>query len=55
MSKPDECAHPPCSCPVRAGESFCSDHCREQGSTSTRSSCGCGHADCEGSVQSTLL
>lgn len=51
MNNSKECAHPPCTCEVSKGESYCSDHCREQGGTAPSSSCDCGHAACEGDLQ----
>ena len=44
------CQHEGCTCDVTAGESWCSDACRdaEQGhDKASATSCACGHSGCE--------
>lgn len=54
-----QCNRPGCDCSVAAGqEEFCSEHCRsaarkEPGSAQDRSSCACGHAECNASERRT--
>ena len=46
----NKCAHPACSCPVSAGEQYCSTACADsarQGTTQAQGgSCGCNHDAC---------
>jgi hypothetical protein len=46
----NKCAHPACTCPVAAGEQYCSTSCAEsaaQGSVQSQGKqCGCNHASC---------
>jgi hypothetical protein len=43
----DRCAHPQCSCPVSAGEKYCSQACSDadQGS-GMQDRCACPHPQC---------
>jgi hypothetical protein len=43
----DGCPHPPCSCPVPTGKSYCSEKCAT-GSTSGAAKCPCEHPGCKG-------
>ena len=45
MEKNNECAHPPCGCPVRDGEKYCSVYCQDSGGVAELA-CGCGHRGC---------
>jgi hypothetical protein len=42
------CSHPGCTCAVGAGETWCSDACRDQqqGYGHAHATCMCGHAGC---------
>jgi hypothetical protein len=40
-----KCAHPACACEVNADSRYCSQYCKDAGST-TEISCNCGHAGC---------
>jgi hypothetical protein len=41
----NKCAHPACSCPVEKGEKYCSQYCKDAGST-MEIACNCGHTGC---------
>jgi hypothetical protein len=42
------CEHEGCGCQVEAGQSFCSDFCRDHVSSGpTGEPCGCGHPECQ--------
>ncbi|UGB38162.1 hypothetical protein [Frateuria soli] len=41
------CAHPACRCSVPAGDTYCSEHCRQVVDEPADGPCGCGHAPCE--------
>ncbi|MFC4821931.1 hypothetical protein [Dokdonella ginsengisoli] len=44
----DSCAHPGCTCPVRAPEIWCSEVCRDQqqGYVNANATCMCEHDTC---------
>jgi hypothetical protein len=42
-----KCAHVPCVCMLPKGEKYCSQFCKEAGSTETEIGCDCGHPACE--------
>jgi hypothetical protein len=45
-----QCEHEGCGCEAQQGERYCSDSCRQAGSSaaqSTTGNCGCGHRDCK--------
>ena len=48
MAKPEQCAHPGCSCSVPENSphgKYCSEHCQKaKGMTELR--CGCHHPEC---------
>lgn len=44
-SKAKKCAHPACNCPAQNGSRYCSQYCKDAGST-MEISCNCGHAGC---------
>lgn len=44
-TKSKKCAHPACSCPVGNDQKYCSQYCKDAGST-MEISCNCGHAGC---------
>lgn len=47
----EKCAHPNCSCPVSAGEKYCSQACSDaaegQGPTDR---CSCSHSQCKSAM-----
>ena len=43
----DRCKHPPCTCKVEPGTSYCSEQC-EAMETTPDIDCRCGHVACEG-------
>lgn len=43
--KQKKCAHPACACTVGSGQQYCSQYCKDAGST-MEISCNCGHAGC---------
>ncbi|MFN7945354.1 MAG: hypothetical protein U0Z53_08385 [Blastocatellia bacterium] len=50
----DKCANPNCNCPARSGQPYCSDHCMHANDNiDTRTTCGCGHADCATATKQT--
>jgi len=51
MAQTEKCAHPYCSCPAAEDSQYCSTICEESRET-TEIFCDCGHADCEGGVDS---
>jgi hypothetical protein len=46
MTGANECAHPPCGCPVADGEKFCSLYCEDSGKPAELT-CECGHRGCK--------
>lgn len=40
------CAHEACKCRVEEGQTYCSDHCR-QNAGKEAGMCRCGHPDCK--------
>ncbi len=43
----DRCAHPHCSCPVSAGEKYCSQACSDTAqATGMHDRCACPHPQC---------
>lgn len=44
--KSAKCAHLPCVCIAPPGDKYCSQFCREAGSTETEIGCDCGHPAC---------
>jgi alpha-L-arabinofuranosidase len=40
-----KCAHPACTCMVDTGTKYCSQYCKDAGST-MEIACNCGHAGC---------
>jgi len=44
--KKSKCAHVPCACVAPAGEKYCSQFCKEAGSSETEIACDCGHPAC---------
>jgi hypothetical protein len=47
MSDSDRCKHPPCTCRVEPGTSYCSPQCEAMEDT-PGIDCRCGHASCKG-------
>ena len=45
----DKCKHPPCTCKVASGSSYCSASCEGAGDTPDIE-CMCGHPACKGSI-----
>lgn len=48
------CAHPACHCEVKAGEAYCSEHCRkrvESPLSDQTQGCQCGHPACKDTQQ----
>ncbi len=43
--KSKKCAHPACNCEVGDGGKYCSQYCKDAGST-MEISCNCGHVGC---------
>ena len=48
MSETEEklCAHIPCNCVVGPGEKYCSQACKDAGSSDVEIACDCGHESC---------
>jgi hypothetical protein len=48
---PQRCAHPACTCTVPAGQSYCSEHCRQVTADpqpgDDSEGCRCGHRACQ--------
>ena len=40
------CAHIPCACVVGSGEKYCSQACKDAGSSDVEIACECGHECC---------
>ena len=47
--KTKTCAHPPCNCPVKAGETYCSAQCAAMEKTPDLA-CECHHPGCKGNI-----
>lgn len=45
MDKAKKCKHPACNCMAEGNSEYCSQYCRDAGST-MEISCNCGHAGC---------
>ncbi len=53
MTAPEQktCAHEPCTCPVKEGEKYCGETCRDAGKGEVEIACECGHATCTTSIE----
>ena len=49
-AKTKKCAHPPCSCPAKAGSDYCSVECEAMEHTPDVG-CKCLHPDCKGHTE----
>jgi len=49
MSDAKKCPHPPCSCTLEKGQSYCSAYC-EGAKGTTALICECGHTGCKGAA-----
>jgi hypothetical protein len=45
MTDTHKCAHPACDCLAATDSKYCSEYCKDAGST-MEISCDCGHAGC---------
>ncbi len=46
-TKTAKCAHPSCRCLAPANEKYCSQLCKDAGSSEEEIGCDCGHPACE--------
>jgi hypothetical protein len=46
MSENVKCAHPACRCMVPKDHEYCSQYCKDAGSTEVEISCDCQHPGC---------
>jgi hypothetical protein len=42
----NKCAHIPCLCTVKPGETYCSEECKDAGSGEVEIACQCDHEAC---------
>ncbi len=47
MAEGKKCAHPPCSCAVASGQTYCGPYC-EGAKDRPEVSCACEHPSCAG-------
>jgi len=45
------CAHIPCRCVVGRGERYCSQACKDAGSSDVEIACECGHESCAAELE----
>jgi hypothetical protein len=48
MAAPEgtKCAHPPCNCMTKPGDKYCSQICKDAGSSEVEIGCECEHEPC---------